>query len=577
MITALVGHRGVGKTTLLRRLELVFAGRDNIVFKDLDTEVENFERRSIANIFKESGEAQFRKMESTTFFRLVEQFGDRDQVFISVGAGFQFEIPKTVKVVWVRRVSDANGRVFLTRPALSERTPLEEWNVRFPSRDANYRKIADEQLIIPESSLHDSCLEEHFFGVTSRTVPYSFTVLPEHFRSADFFERRNSWNLKYLEMRDDLLTPAQVEHLRAAYPPSKLLYSIRKEAPKESLPQQLMVDWAVELGVAPPYARIVSLHERWPKLSDTLREFSNQKTAYLKAAPEVHSFSELLEGHQWWKKDPIRRSFLPRSSDGRWQWYRQLFGPSMPLHFFREGDGSSLDQPYLWQTLATPKWSGTFAAVLGSPVKHSWTPSFQREFFEPHGIPVVAIDLKEDEWGEAMPILQELGLKFAAVTSPLKKKAFESCTNFSPDARTFESVNTMAFTLGGWFGHNTDIVGAKTLIREGFADKALPVLVWGGGGTKLVLQEILPNAQFVSAREGRRLEEPVNMIWAVGRSRSFTWPEPAVFIQRLVDLNYSEDSPGREIAQRAGSPYKSGELMFIHQGYAQREFWKRFL
>ena len=85
-------------------------------------------------------------------------------------------------------------------------------------------------------------------------------------------------------------------------------------------------------GRPPPEATILSLHEGdWAKL---------RGDAILKLAVEVNSFAELKKGHDWWLQDPDRRAFLPRSKDGRWQWYRALYGPRMPVHYLREGDGS---------------------------------------------------------------------------------------------------------------------------------------------------------------------------------------------------------------------------------------------
>jgi hypothetical protein len=41
MITALIGHRGVGKTALLKRPEILFSRREDVILSDLDFEIEN--------------------------------------------------------------------------------------------------------------------------------------------------------------------------------------------------------------------------------------------------------------------------------------------------------------------------------------------------------------------------------------------------------------------------------------------------------------------------------------------------------------------------------------------------------
>jgi shikimate kinase len=49
MITALIGHRGVGKTALLKRPEILFSRREDVILSDLDFEIEKRAGRSIAS------------------------------------------------------------------------------------------------------------------------------------------------------------------------------------------------------------------------------------------------------------------------------------------------------------------------------------------------------------------------------------------------------------------------------------------------------------------------------------------------------------------------------------------------
>jgi hypothetical protein len=41
-----------------------------------------------------------------------------------------------------------------------------------------------------------------------------------------------------------------------------------------------------------------------------------------------------------------------------------------------------------------------------------------------------------------------------------------------------------------------------------------------------------------------------------------------------VDLNYTDDSGGREYAQRVKAEYRSGVKMFRAQAQHQRDFWE---
>ena len=70
MIKVLVGHRGVGKSSLLIRLQSYFP-KDK--FLDLDREIESRQNKNISEIFKLQGEAKFRQIELETFIEIEKQ------------------------------------------------------------------------------------------------------------------------------------------------------------------------------------------------------------------------------------------------------------------------------------------------------------------------------------------------------------------------------------------------------------------------------------------------------------------------------------------------------------------------
>ncbi len=65
-----IGHRGVGKSSLLKRHKEYFP---EVRHFDLDFEIENRTGKKIQNIFTEHGEDYFRKIEQETFFELSNQ------------------------------------------------------------------------------------------------------------------------------------------------------------------------------------------------------------------------------------------------------------------------------------------------------------------------------------------------------------------------------------------------------------------------------------------------------------------------------------------------------------------------
>ena len=79
----LVGFMGAGKTTVGRALAKQLGWR----FIDLDEQIEKVAGRSIANIFKASGEAEFRRLEAETLGELLRQLRKGSPAVVALGGG----------------------------------------------------------------------------------------------------------------------------------------------------------------------------------------------------------------------------------------------------------------------------------------------------------------------------------------------------------------------------------------------------------------------------------------------------------------------------------------------------------
>lgn len=627
-ITLVVGHRGVGKTAWLRRAREYFVerGRGFVGF-DLDAEIEARSGLSIPVLFAERGEAAFRALERETLNELIRSLRGGEsasdgEVFIVLGAGFVGPLPEDVRCLWIRRGTDAAGRIFANRPRLNPGlSPLEEFQARFRERDERYRNWADETWLMSEGFDRPNAAERAFLLGDLRELGGALTLLPENVRSSDhwrrFVERRAGWGLRFFEIRNDLLSGEELAMAREILPAKNLLISFRRPvAETESVWSRVLAeghpwDWALELGAAPPATwgrpTFVSAHERErdESFEQALERLSDAGgDSILKAALETKDFRELRIGHAWMMRDPAKRSFLPRSADGRWSWYRVWMGDRLPLNFLREGDGSGADQPTLmdWYHVreacrVNGKESyGGFAAILGDPVAHSLTCAEQDPFFRERGMPVLRIRIREEEGvghasrADAFEILQSLGLRHAAVTSPLKRLAYQACRYRTTEAERFGAVNTLQWdsAVGVWRGHNTDVAGLQALIEEAWSGSlgasSTPAVIWGGGGTLALVQEALPNAVAYSARSGspresgsapdvQPLAAPATVIWAVGRDPRHATPPANWRPELVIDLNYAENSPGLEYALTVGARYISGLTMFRRQAEEQRKFW----
>lgn len=629
MRTLIVGHRGTGKTSFLRRAESYYrsAGCSGL-FLDLDAEIERRTGRTISAIFASDGEAAFRVEELETFRAIdAETSAESRDVFLVAGGGFDpAEAPASSagfrtgpwRVLWLRRSSDSAGRIFLDRPRLTQGvSALGEYEERYLAREPRFRARADETLWLDEGLEGTDEAEAGFVLDRFRGLGGALTLLPAMFARPALLAAklisRVKWGVRWFELRDDLLSSEQINAAIAHIPADRVLVSFRSPARIEETRELVSghgfaFDWPLEMGECLwGKPRVLSFHERrdGQTLREALARFSREPVEGViqKAALPVRNFRELWEGHVWQALHPQSRVFLPLSPDGRWSWYRLLQSPNYALNFFREDEGSGADQPTLlkWARHQACKNAKTFAAVLGDPVAHSRTPLEQGPAFRKIGASVFAIRITEDEWRDGgLEVLRGLGLRWAAVTAPLKGLAYEAVKSggdkLNPSgslADELRSVNTLAWNEHEqvWVGTNTDLEGFQAAVTHAaqsvFGNDDGSVLgesaVWGGGGTLPVVCKVLPGAQAFSVRSGENRDaqgtaaedfHPTTVIWAIGRSREAAHEPPAHWKPKLVlDLNYAEDSPGRDYALKCGARYVSGLAMFRAQAEGQRRFW----
>lgn len=602
----LIGHRGTGKTALLERIKTYFAKYPTAhQFFDLDREIEFREGKTISQIFRDEGEKQFRELEVRVFQDLIRE---NNHFVITLGAGFAVqEIPANLPTLWVRRRTDSLGRIFLNRPRLNrEVSPLEEYLQRLPFRDERYHRHCTEQYILPEGLDQPNAIEAKIFQRDFKNLGGILTLLPDHFRNEESLQERiRSFDCDFFELRDDLLSTEQIQKITSVLPPRRILLSLRKPKTDPWLQEFVRTgvewDWALELGPCHwGTPTIYSLHrveshylETPEVLCQYLSRFHFPENGHIKLSPVVENFEQLEVCLQWQQENPAVRSLLPRSATGIWNWVRLWLKGRQKINFFRLDQGSASDQPTLYEWMATPFQTQQFAAVLGLPVFHSRTPLEQQSYFAKDQTPVFAIDLRESEFAEALRILSDLGLKAAAVTSPLKTAAYQFSSLKSQTAKDLQSANTLLLDRENiWHCHNTDLEGFAAALAQ-ITGETTSVAVWGGGGTLPVIRKVCPRAFCFSARTGElkreygdenqwtrdeivtmNMEGPRVLIWAATPESEF--PPESWKPEFVLDLNYREDSLAREYALQSGGQYLDGLVMFKEQARGQREFWDRF-
>lgn len=587
----IIGHRGTGKSSFLQRCSKNFPEQGP--FYDLDTEIEKHQGRSIKDIFLTSGEEFFRKLESQIFQNLIS-----NGKMIAVGAGFNLEnIPDFAQVIWIRRSSDLQGRIFTDRPRLiKDVEPLMEYEIKRKDREPLFSARASLIYTVPEGlslSLSALNLEEQLFraqwNLPSQDQVQNVGGMRTFF--AEDLRLKNLAEPDFFELRDDLLSGLQMVQQNQAYPQIKTLYALRAEKlntieeNKKIISSSACIDQPItsHLQIANTKTQKIMRSSHQDDIYLGITELAKATDVHLKLSPLVLNWKDLWAGHQWHQKDPQNRSFLPRSLEGRWKWYRLFQKGRQELNFWYESQSSAADQPCLLEWILQPEKVLTFGAVVGSPVQHSFSPLMHFDFFKNRKSSFFAIDIKKHEWQEAFPILQSLGLVAAAVTSPLKRTVYEGTYLLTDLAKDLKAVNTLAWNknIKNWQAENTDFLGfIKFLEGE---DLPGPAVIWGGEGVLSTLQKALPEASAYSVRTGKPKEQnhdidsPSVVIWAAPSRSEILFPPKHWQPKVVVDLNYAENSLGRTYAVKSHARYISGLKFFLGQAQEQQNFWLQVL
>lgn len=570
----LVGHRGVGKSALLQRHGVYFP---QIKHFDLDLEIEKYVEMPITEFFTKKGESTFREVENLVYNKITQANSD---YVIALGGGFNLDnvLPHD-EIIFVTRVTDADGRIFLNRPRLEQNMgPLAEYEKRFNERESKFQTKSHFKYRMPEGIESEDEAERKILSFQFHIIDAYHTLRAPEIRGLEKLIKQYA----KIELRNDLLTSEQIETVLSQYPEHHWLVSIRNtNKVRADRVQNLDCDVNFISGYSPT---VISSHENSVLLGiQQLQQAAGVSKVHLKLCPLVENFEDLKAGYEWQQQDSERRSFLPRSPDGRWLWYRQLCKYLQNINFVKSSHEIA-DQPSLYEWLSMPldrpkEWS----AVLGLPVYFSRSPQQHKKYFEQQKTYFTKIELSPDELSQNILFLNSLGLRYAAVTSPLKEVLYRIADIKSEAAEKFRSANTLLITDKLISVHNTDLEGFCDLVAD--IKPTESVAIWGGGGTLEMMKSVLPSAFLFSSQTAelrdknsherlKNLNESLDyFIWAAPRTTQTRFPSETLKIKQIIDLNYTAASMGLELAALRNIPYTSGLKMFRLQALKQQQYW----
>ena len=123
--------------------------------------------------------------------------------------------------------------------------------------------------------------------------------------------------------------------------------------------------------------------------------------------------------------------------------------------------------------------------VIGNPIEHSLSPTLHNYWIKNKGIDAIyeKQKLNENELEQIILQVKEKKIDGINVTVPFKKTIIPFLDKLSIEAKSTQSVNTIYLKDNKVIGHNTDIVGFETSIKESkYSLVNKEILILGAGG-----------------------------------------------------------------------------------------------
>ena len=131
--------------------------------------------------------------------------------------------------------------------------------------------------------------------------------------------------------------------------------------------------------------------------------------------------------------------------------------------------------------------------LIGTSLSHSFSQRWFAEKFAREGLADHRYDLFELPKLDAFPALvkETPGLCGLNVTIPFKRSVMPLLHLLAPDAAAVGAVNTVSFSNGRSTGHNTDVIGFRTMLLPLLNGTRPRALVLGSGGASLAVAFVL--------------------------------------------------------------------------------------
>ncbi|WP_224246154.1 shikimate dehydrogenase [Hyalangium gracile] len=386
--------------------------------------------------------------------------------------------------------------------------------------------------------------------------------------------RRRGANI--LEVRTDLHAPEAVDVAALARVLPLLVSERGRPLPSVWVETSTYVDRDVTVSVDAPATKLVASHhaERPLSTEEALKLWAQD----LPATAWVKHVEPLGEPSQAERLFETQARLIERFGAGRVTVlgmgptalpFRAVLARKNALDYVAAGGswsaapGQRLLDDAFREARAPGGATGLRRGILGTSIPHSRSPRIHRQPFD-------RIDLPEDSPLEAL--VEALRPHYAgfAVTSPFKKRLAEHTK--SP----LEAINTLVRRGNRWESFNTDVEGARAVLKRLGTPREAFVL--GDGGSTAALRAVSDELGCkLRVLKRAEIDKPLSGVGV------WTWPDripPPEGLRfdgaRVAIIAYG--APGRhiakEISRRGGTPVMLGAAWFIAQARRQRELWE---
>ena len=245
--------------------------------------------------------------------------------------------------------------------------------------------------------------------------------------------------------------------------------------------------------------------------------------------------------------------------------------------------------------------------VIGNPIEHSLSPILHNYWIKNNGIDAIYEKQKLNEDGLEKIILQikEKTINGINVTVPFKNAIIPYLDQLSIEAESTQSVNTIYLNSNKVVGHNTDIIGFETSIKQSKYDlKNKEVLILGAGGVVPSIIFALNKMKVSKIKISNRTKEKVQDIKKIFKNiEIIEWGEVPNFDMIInatslglkeedkMNLDFSSVSKNKffydviynpketnflKIGKSFGNTILNGKLMFIYQALSAFSIWHGF-